>query len=144
MSYPCRTHRRVRTPIAGRDDAARTLLLATDRGAYECAVVACVDASRLPLTMFIFDGRSDLDDALELGVEAVIAAAASADSPLAAIFLGSSRTSGELGPSPTDERRWVRMAERCADAGVELLDWLLIREGTVCSVAEGLEPGPCW
>ena len=119
-------------------------MLATDDGANECVVVACVDEARLPLTMFIFDGRSNLDDALELAVDAVIAAAATTESPLAAIFLGSSRTSGEIGPSPADELRWLRMADRCADAGIELLDWLVIRDGAVCSVAEGLRPGPGW
>jgi hypothetical protein len=131
-------------PIHSPEDAHRALGLATDNGTLDCVVVACVDADHLPLTMFIFDGRPQLDDDLELAIDAIVAAAASADSPLAAIFLGSSRPHSELGPTPADESRWVRMADTCRDAGVELLDWFLLGHGTVCSVADGLWPGPGW
>jgi DNA repair protein RadC len=144
VSASCRSHHRPQSAIRSAAAAVRTLRLATDNGAYDCAVVACVDGARRPLTLFVFDGRIDLDDDLELAVDAIIAAAASAESPLGAIFLGSSRRAGEPGPSPADERRWVRMADRCADAGIELLDWFLIDAGAVCSVAEGLLPGPGW
>jgi hypothetical protein len=144
LSSPCRSHRRVDHAIRTGDDAVHTLLLTTDDGAYDCAVVACLDAGRQPLTLFVFDGRTDLDDDLELAVDAVIAAAATAESPLDALFLGSSRRAGEVGPSAADELRWLRMADRCADAGIELLDWFLIQGATVCSVAEGLTPGPGW
>jgi hypothetical protein len=144
LSSPCRSHRRVDHAIRTGDDAIRTLRLSTDHGAYDCVVLACLDADRQPLTLFVFDGRPGLDDDLELAVDAVIAAAATVESPLGALFLGSSRRAGEMGPAPADELRWLRMADRCADAGIELIDWFLIQRGTVCSVAEGLTPGPGW
>jgi hypothetical protein len=140
----CRSHHPVDRAVRTADDAVRTLLAASDGGAQRCAVVACVDAARQPLTLFVFEGRPLLDDDLELAVDAVLSAAASSDSPLDALFLGSSRPGGEPGPTPADERRWVRMADRCADAGIELLDWFLIDRGAVCSVAEGLVPGAGW
>jgi hypothetical protein len=145
VNRPCRSHRHAAAhPIDTPDDARHALALATDDGRLDCVVVACVDSCRLPLTMFVFDGRPQLDDDLELAVDAVVAAAASTDSPLSSIFLGSSRPTAEPGPTPDDERRWVRMADTCRDAGVELLDWFLLGRGAVCSVAEGLEPGPGW
>jgi hypothetical protein len=145
MNRPCRTHRNaLARPIQTSEDARRALGLATEDGSLDCVVVACVDGDRLPLTMFIFDGRPQLDDDLELAIDAIVAAAASADSPLAAMFLGSSRPRAEVGPTPADERRWVRMADTCRDAGIELLDWFLLHRGAVCSVADGLRPGPGW
>lgn len=145
MRQPCRSHRPItKEAVRTADDAIRTLLLATDEGHSECVVLACVDVDRLPLTLFVFDGRSNLDDDLEAALEAVLAAAASVDSPLCAVFLGSSRPGREQGPAAVDERRWVRMFETCADAGVELLDWFLVNNGAVCSVAESLRPGPGW
>jgi hypothetical protein len=145
VNRPCSSHRTaVARPIRTSEDARRALALATDNGTLDCVVVACVDADHLPLTMFIFDGRAQLDDDLELAIDAIVAAAASADSPLAAIFLGSSRPRAEFGPTPTDELRWARMADTCRDAGIELLDWLLLNQGAVCSVADGLKPGPGW
>jgi len=145
MNRPCRTHRSaVARPVRTADDARHALALATDDGSLPCVVVACVDADRLPLTMFVFDGRPQLDDDLEMAIDAIVAAAASADSPLASVFLGSSRPHSDVGPTPADELRWVRMADVCRDAGIELLDWFLLHRGAVCSVAEGLQPGPGW
>ena len=157
MSQPCRSHRGVAVrPIHTADDAIRTLMLATDDGSTDCVVVACVDAARRPLTLFVFDrspgvaqtpdpgGRASPDDDLEQAVEALLAASASADSPLSAVFLGSCRPDSEPGPTPEDELRWLRLADLCADAGIELLDWFLVTDGAVCSVAEGLRPGPGW
>jgi hypothetical protein len=145
MYTPCRSHRATTDPpIRTSDDAARAIGLVTEDGCLDCVVVACVDADRLPLTMFVFDGRPQLDDDLEMAVDAVVAAAASADSPLASIFLASSRPWAEPGPTAADERRWVRMADACRDAGIDLLDWFIVGHGAVCSVAEGLTPGPGW
>ena len=145
MYQPCRTHRTVASrAVSNASDAIRTLSIATDEGSIECVVLACVDARRMPLTLFVFDGRPRLDDDLETAVEAVLAAAAAVDSPLAAIFLGSSRPGAEPGPTPADERRWRRLVDLCGDAGIDLLDWLLLSDGATCSVAEGLDPGPGW
>jgi hypothetical protein len=119
-------------------------MLATNDGRDPCAIVACVDGDRLPLTMFIFDGRPNLDDDLEEAVEMVMTASTRAHTSLAAMFLGSSRPGGELGPSIADEQRWVRMADRCADVGIDLLDWFIINDRSVCSVADTLRPGPGW
>lgn len=145
MAAPCRFHRRVpKRAIRTADDARRTLLLATNDGRDECVVVACVDDDRLPLTLFIFDGHSRLDDDLEDAVDAVVTAALSSGSPLGALFLGSSRPGREPGPTVEDEQRWIRMADRCADAGIDLLDWFIVSERAVCSVADTLRPGPGW
>lgn len=145
MNPPCRSHRGALVrPIDTSEDARRALELATDHGTLDCVVVACIDADHLPLTMFVFDGRPQLDDDLELAIDAIVTAAASVDSPLAAMFLGSSRPLAEFGPTPGDELRWMRMADTCRDAGIELLDWFLLHRGAVCSVADGLHPGPGW
>jgi DNA repair protein RadC len=143
--YPsCRSHHRAGRAIETAEDAIRTLRIATEDGRLDCMVLACVDADREPLTMFVFDGPGRLEDDVEVAVDAVLGAVADADSPLSAIFLGSSRPAGEPGPTPEDERRWVRMADACADAGIDLLDWFLLCGPAACSVAEGLVPGPRW
>src|SRR5258708_33363220 len=60
---PCRTHRTVASrAVSNASDAIRTLSIATDEGSIECVVLACVDARRMPLTLFVFDGRPRLDD----------------------------------------------------------------------------------
>jgi hypothetical protein len=36
------------------------------------------------------------------------------------------------------------MAASAIEAGVVIRDWFLIQRGAVCSVADGLRPGPTW
>jgi len=140
---PCRSHRPADRAIHGPDEAIHALRLATDDGRLDATVVACVDAARQPLTMFIFEGPRPADD-VELALDALLGAAAQTDSLLAGVFVGLSRGEGEPGPTPQDEERWLRMSDACADAGIELLDWFVLTDGTACSVAEGLRPGPGW
>lgn len=143
MYPPCRSHRGPDRAIRCADDAIQTLVLATSGGEADRDVVACVGADRQPLILITLDhpGRPhDLEAALDTVLGAVIATEPVVD----AIFLGSSRPHCEPGPTPQDEDQWRRMADACADVGVELLDWFLLCEGATCSVAEGLVPGPRW
>jgi hypothetical protein len=144
VSTPCRSHRPARLAILTAADAVRTLAIVTDDGRLDCCVLACVDESRMPLTLFTFDGAERHPDVVELALELLLSATSVPSCPLGAVFLGSSRPRGELGPTAEDEARWWRMADACADAGIELLDWFLLSRGVVCSVAQGLDPGPGW
>jgi hypothetical protein len=143
MSTPCHIRHAPGQPVRTEADAVRAVRLATDDGRDRCVVVATVDSDRRPLTMLIFDEPSD-DGDLEAAVEAVTNAITDIGTTIDAMFLASSRPGREPGPTAEDEERWFRMLDVCSDVGIELLDWFLLSDGAVCSVAVGLLPGPAW
>ncbi len=128
----CSSHRRrppapVRTP----EEALEALGIATDGGREAGVVLACLDRQRFPLTMFVVEGGDDI--VLALGV--LIEADRDRRSPLHAVALATSRPGRAEAPGPEELRVWAVLERRCADAGIELLDWFLLSDGAAWSVA---------
>jgi len=136
MVTSCSAHRRampapVRTPA----DALAALELATDAGHNPAIVLACLDRSRRPLTLFIIDdsaaGPEELVHALDVLLDVVGQAG---PSPLTSLVVATSRPGASVVPAPGDAARWDQMAGQCALAGVALLDWFVLADGASRSV----------
>jgi hypothetical protein len=143
----CSHHRRrpaapVRTP----EDALTAISLATDAGHRDCVAVACLDAGRRPLAMFVLDGsdRAAGPTLLLQAVECLVAAAVDVGSPVDAVVLGLSRPGGCHEPTPDDLELFRRMEDLCVDGGILLLDWFVISDGDARSVAHCLGRPPAW
>jgi DNA repair protein RadC len=127
----------VRSPEA----ALHALSLATDGGRDPGLVMACLDRTRRPLTMFVVDGgrAEDLPVAVDILLDAVPAA-----SPLDAVVLALCRPGRSAEPDPADAEAWPRLRGRCRQAGVALLDWFILADGAAVSVPERLGDTTGW
>lgn len=129
----CFVHRRSSpAPVITEEDAIRALMLATDGGRDPCAVVACLDQRRRPLTMFVVDG---LVGQARLLLDVVLDAAAGPASPLASLFVAVCRPGGEPEIIEPDIELFDDAADRCRLAGLDLLDLFVVGEGSARSVA---------
>jgi len=123
----------VRTP----EEALEVLSLATDTGRDRVVALACLDQARRPLAMFIVEGSDAGPAEVLVAADALLDATAERDgpSPLAAVFLATSRPGQAVGPTAADLGAWDRLDRRCRSQGITLLDWFVLVDGVAVSVA---------
>jgi hypothetical protein len=133
----CFVHRRpLPAPVTTLLDAVDALACATDDGMCEGVVVACVDAGRRPLGLFVVEGTADPLPVLD----AVLAAAAG--SVVGSLFTAVCRPSGPDRVEDGDVRLFVDALARCDAAGIPLLDHFVLCAGTALSVGSAVGPTP--
>ncbi|GAC1517924.1 MAG: hypothetical protein NVS1B12_07390 [Acidimicrobiales bacterium] len=136
MSVNCRTHRGAPAPLSGPQEALDALAVATEGGRLPAAVVACLDAARRPLTMFVLDHCPPDASPLLLALEVLLDAIDRQDGVrvLAELVLATSRPGGSDQPTAEDLGAWDQLDELCDRNGISLLDWFVLADGRACSV----------
>jgi len=141
----CSTHRRrAPAPVRTPEVALTALAQATDAGRTACVVVGELDRGRRPLALVVVDDAHPCD--LALAVDVVLAAlgADHDPSPVAAVFLASSGDAAPAEVGPAECARLAALAGRLGDAGIALLDWFVLRDGSATSVAHRAGRPPGW
>ena len=140
----CSAHRRhLPPPISSREEAIAALDLATGNGRDDVVALACLDRLRRPLTMFIVEGCAATAAHVLHALEVLLDAVRGVESPLDAVILGASRP-GDPGATSDDLEGWTVLGQRCADAGVELLEYFILSDGRVEAVSERLGQYVVW
>lgn len=136
MVTHCSTHRRtVPEPIRSPQDALRALGLATDGGRDRAVVLACLDADRRPLTLFVVDECPPQTECLVQSLDVLLGVARERPSPLAALVMATSGPDRPTEPSASDLELWPDLVGRCRKVGIALLDWFILAPGAATSVA---------
>lgn len=146
MSVNCRTHRAGAAPLTGPEEALDALSVATEGGRLPAAVLACLDAERRPLTMFVLDHCPPDPSPLFLALEVLLEAIDSHDGArvLAEVVLATSRPGGSSRPTPDDLGAWDALDELCDRNGIGLLDWFILADGSAWSVPAELGEPDRW
>lgn len=147
MATICQHHRRPLSAAVRSPGAALTALaLATDSGRTECTVIACLDSERRPLTMFILEGRPSEHHHLLPALDVLLSVVAGQGEPTAldALVLGTSRPGDGTAPGHDDLFVWAAAEQRCVEAGLTLLDWFILADGTATSVGDYLGRPSAW
>jgi hypothetical protein len=131
----CPSHRhRAASPVRSPEEALTTLALATDAGRDTCVVIGGLDRRRRPLALLVVDEASGSD--LPLAVDIVISAVRElgSDSPVAAVFLACSGGAAIAEPGDAECTVFAELEHRLAGAGIALLDWFMLSDGSAISV----------
>jgi hypothetical protein len=133
----------VPAPVRTAEDALTTVALATNAGRTSCVVIGGLDRGRRPLTLVVVDDARPPD--LALAVDVVLAALGPAGtSPITAVFLASSGGAAPVGIGPAECALFADLDRRLGGAGIALLDWFVLRDGSATSVAHRAGRPPGW
>ena len=145
--------------IRSAEDALKPILIVADSGRKECAVLACLDAARRPLTLFVVDDGDGTDrpghstddpctcrdaDLLLQALDCLVLATARAGAEIDSVVLALSRPGRGAIPDPADAEAFRHFEARCVDGGLLLLDWFIVADGEVRSVATHVGRLPAW
>jgi len=138
----CSTHRRrAPAPVRTPEVALSALAQATDAGRTACVVVGELDRGRRPLALVVVDDAHPCD--LALAVDVVLAAR-DHRSPVAAVFLASSGEAAPAEVGPAECALFGDLDRQLGGAGITLLDWFVLRDGSATSVAHRAGRPPAW
>jgi len=145
---PTRSHRRRRpppTPAASTalrtpDDALRVVLAAVAEPREAETVVLMLGARHRGSTCLVCRGASSAEQVAAL--LPILVQSAALEPALAAVVLATVRPGGGIAVTPADDDAFGAMRHDLAAAGVDLLDWFLLDDELVASVAE--LTGACW
>ncbi len=138
----CSTHRRrAPAPVRTPEVALTALAQATDAGRTACVVVGELDRARRPLALVVVDDAHPCD--LVLAVDVVLAAR-DHRSPVAAVFLASSGAAAPAEVGPAECALFSDLDRQLGSAGITLLDWFVLRDGSATSVAHRAGRPPVW
>ncbi len=107
-------------PIRSAEDALAVLALAAPYG--HDTIVILLDADRRGTSVMVV--TDTVDPGALFGVIDVCVAAASPDTPIAAMVVASSRPDGDL--EPDDVHRWLEASDQCRAGGLELVEWFVL------------------
>jgi hypothetical protein len=141
----CSTHRHRAPAAVSTSDAALTAVaLATRNGRVSSVVIGSLDRVRRPLALLVVDEAVGSD--LPLAVDFVLRGVRQLgpESPVASVFLAAAGGAATPDPGPAE---WVLFGEfgrRFADAGIVLLDWFMVIDGSAISVPERAGLASLW
>ncbi len=107
-------------PIRSAEDALAVLALAAPYG--HDTIVILLDADRRGTSVMVV--TDTVDPGALFGVIDACVAAASPDTPIAAMVVASSRPDGDL--EPDDVHRWLEASDQCRAGGLELVEWFVL------------------
>ena len=105
-------------------------------------VALLMDASRQGGTCLVVDG-TEAPDAISEVAEFVLASAGQQPSRVESVVLASVRP-GRLAPGAGDHWRWFDLRDRFDDAGIDLLDWLVVGDLVAVSMAQLTDSRSLW
>jgi hypothetical protein len=127
-------------PLTTPDDALRIAFAAVAEPATAETVVLLLDANFRGGTCLVCRGASTADQVAML-VPLLVQVAAQV-STLAAVVLATVRPGGSIALAPADDATFAAMRHDLAATEVDLLDWFILDDDLVASVAE--LTGACW
>lgn len=105
-------------------------------------VALLMDASRHGGTCLVVDG-TEAADAISEVAEFVLTSAREQPSRVDSVVLASVRP-GRLAPGGGDHWRWFDLRDRFDEAGIDLLDWLVVGELVAVSMAQVTDSRSLW
>jgi hypothetical protein len=141
----CTVHRRhLPPPIRSREAAELVLNLVTDHGREAVIALACLDRLRRPLTMFVVEGGEASAGDVRRALDVLLDSIREVTTPLQAVILAASRPEGPVGVAADDLESWPVFQEACTDAGLTLVDYFVLADGTIETVSDVLHDPPPW
>jgi DNA repair protein RadC len=128
------------SPLGGPDEALRVVFAALGQPRRAETIALLLDSQHRGSVVLICSDASEpaqVDRLAEMLLQV-----ATSNPTLGAVVLATSRPGRGIAPSGDDERTFAAMRHDLAEADVELLDWFLVDEDLVASVAE--LSGACW
>lgn len=130
-------------PLAGPDDALRVVLAAICQPPAEETVVLLLDANHRGTICLACSGASTAHQVSALvPVLTGVAEKAHPGAGLGAVVMATVRPGRGITPAPDDDATFMAMRYDLALAQIDLLDWFLLDDDLVASVAE--LTGSCW
>jgi hypothetical protein len=127
-------------PVTGPDDALRVVMAAIHQPPSDETVVLLLDAAHRGGICLVCSGASTATQVSAL--VPVLTTATGTDTPIGAVVMATVRPGLGITPGPDDEATFIAMRHGLALAGIDLIDWFLIDDDLVASVAE--LAGTCW
>lgn len=144
MTIRCSTHHRpIRAAslgLRGPEDAIGVILALLERPFVEQTVALVLDRSHRGLLAPVVDGAGSADRVLEV----VRFVAAVGGRRAAAVVLGTGRPDGDHLGTAADHAAWQEMQVVGADVGLEVIDWFLVTDPLIGSMAELTDSPSRW
>jgi len=136
------SRRRASLPVQSVTDALDVVASVTADPVRHQTVALVMDASRRGGTCLVVDGTDALAAISEVA-EFVLNVALQQASRVDSVVLASVRP-GRLAPDDGDHWRWFELRDRFDEAGIDLLDWLVVGDLVAVSMAQLTDSRSLW